>query len=336
MPHSKTGLEIHKKTHLKLQKPEQILIVDDDVDARLIVEEALKQEGYEVRSVESGKHALELIPNWTPGVVLLDINMPGLDGHATLQKIRKFSSYISTIFVSGKSDTLDVIHGLDLGADDYICKPFNVMELLARVRSQLRIKNLTVELAAANAKLKEMVVTDDLTGLYNMRSLYDRLDKSLAGAFRQSRSMAIVMMDMDRFKSVNDTNDHLFGSFVLSEVGNIIRETVRKSDYAARYGGDEFLIALTDVSLSGAQTFCELLRKRIEAYTFEKDSSKMNLTCSLGFAITAPDKEIDARSLVKKADHALYKAKELGRNQYYYYDLSQPKADDYDYQEPAS
>ena len=300
----------------------KILVVDDDSAQITIVTEALKSEGFRIETAEDGESALAIVEDWNPDLVLLDINLPGIDGFETLKQIRSFHDYTSVVFVSGKSDVEDVIGGLDAGADDYICKPFNVLELLARVRALLRIKLLQDQLENANKKLKELVDIDDLTGLFNMRSLYEKLDSELARGRRFGRQVAVVMMDMDHFKSVNDTNDHLFGSYVLSEVGKIIKKTVRQIDFAARYGGDEFLIVLTEISLEGAKSFCERLRKSIEAYDFTNDGSSMKLTSSIGFAITEPAVgDIDARGLVKVADRALYDAKEKGRNCYSFYDL---------------
>lgn len=256
--------------------------------------------------------------------MLLDVNMPGLNGIETLRRLREQDEYVSCLFISGMSDSEDVIRGLDAGADDYIRKPFDVYEMLARVRSQLRIKDLNDKLKVANDKLKELVDIDDLTGLFNMRSLYKKLDYELDRARRYDRSVCVLMMDMDHFKRVNDDHDHLFGSFVLSEVGGIIRENIRKVDFAARYGGDEFLVVLTEINLKGAKVFAERLRERIESYKFENEAHRMRLTSSLGFAIVSPNKvDIDARALVRQADKALYSAKDKGRNRFEYLDLSE-------------
>ncbi len=122
------------------------------------------------------------------------------------------------------------------------------------------------------------------------------------------------MMDMDHFKTVNDTNDHLFGSFVLKEMGQIVQKAMRNSDFAARYGGDEFLVVLNDTDLNGAKIFSERLRQRIEGHTFQDGKNQVKLTLSLGCAVSHPNLTIDARQLVRLADHALYRAKELGRN----------------------
>lgn len=304
-------------------KKRKILTVDDDPQSLAIVKKALEFHGYQVETADSGRAALDKISNWEPHLVLLDVNMPGLNGIETLSFLRGSLQYISTIFVSGKSDVEDVVRGLDAGADDYICKPYNPVELLARIRCQLRIKDIRDELNRANAKLKELVDRDDLTDLYNMRSLYQKLDFELGRASRYNRSVAVIMMDMDNFKLVNDENDHLFGSFVLTQVGKLIKENMRKVDFAARYGGDEFLVVLTETNLIGVQTFCERLRTSIQNYNFKTDQYERRLTASLGFAITeSGNRTVDARTLVRYADHALYQAKEKGRNCVEFYDFS--------------
>jgi two-component system, cell cycle response regulator len=293
----------------------KILAVDDDPSSLKMLKKALEWSGYQVETASSGREALEKISDWGPHLVLLDVNMPDLNGIETLAFLRGSQEYVSTIFVSGQSGSEDVIRGLDAGADDYICKPYNPLELMGRIRCHLRIKDIRDELNRANARLLELVDTDDLTGLYNMRSLYQKLDYELDRAGRYGRSVSVVMMDMDHFKSVNDDNDHLFGSFVLSRVGKIIKDTMRKVDFAARYGGDEFLIVLTETNYEGAEIFCERLRSTIEKYKFENDKHKIRLTSSIGFAITATgNKTVDARTLVRHADKALYEAKESGRN----------------------
>ncbi len=296
-------------------KDRKILVVDDDPESLKLVKKALEYEGYQVETADSGSAAIDALKSWRPHLVLLDVSMPGLNGIDTLKLLRERDEYVSCLFVSGKSNTEDVIRGLDTGADDYVKKPFDVLELLARVRSQLRIKDLNDHLQKANAKLKELVDIDDLTGLFNMRSLYKKLDFELERAQRYGRQVCVLMMDMDHFKRVNDENDHLFGSFVLAEVGKIIRDNIRKVDFAARYGGDEFLVVLTEIEIEGAKAFAERLRAKIEATHFENDSHSIDLTSSIGFAIAAPSEvRVDARSLVRQADQQLYRAKENGRN----------------------
>lgn len=303
-------------------KKRKVLVVDDDDTNRALVGKALEFEGYQVNQAESGAAALKVIQEWQPHLVLLDVNMPGLNGLETLAKLRVRDEYVSVMFVSANSRTEDVIRGLDAGADDYVCKPFDVLELLARVRSQLRIKDLNDNLKRANDRLKELVDIDDLTGLFNMRSLYKRLDFELDRARRYDRSVVVIMMDLDHFKRVNDQHDHLFGSFVLTQIGKMVRENIRKVDFAARYGGDEFLVVLTEINLEGAETFANRLREKISKTTFKNEYYSMDLTASLGLAITNPNEhDVDARALVRYADRALYVAKENGRNRVEVFDF---------------
>jgi len=247
--------------------------------------------------------------------VILDVNMPDQLGFDTLQNLKEHDPFLVVMFISGDTTTEAVIAGLDAGADDYLPKPFDPLELLARVRTQFRIKDLNDQLRAANDKLKELVDIDDLTGLFNMRSIYHRIDLELERGRRFNRPVCVVMLDMDKFKAVNDGHDHLFGSYVLSEVGKIITENIRNIDIGARYGGDEFLVMLTETNKEGAQIFCERLRKAIALNHFKNAEDEIRLTASLGFAITVGgDQTTDSRSLVRTADLALYEAKRSGRN----------------------
>lgn len=279
----------------------------------------MRWEGYDARGVTTEAEAHKLIESWIPHIVILDWMAPSMAGLRVLKSVRERLSHVSCVFVSENSSTEAIIEALDSGADDYIVKPFVPLELLARIRSQLRIRDLHEQLLFANEKLKELVDTDDLTGLYNMRSLYQRLDFEMERGRRFHRDVCVVMMDMDYFKTVNDGHDHLFGSYVLSEVGKIIRANTRNIDIPARYGGDEFLMVLTETNHAGAMYFCERLRENIEKTTFRNGEDSMKLTASLGFAITIPGENISARELVRRADHALYQAKRAGRNQVAHY-----------------
>lgn len=302
----------------------RILVVDDDLQWSERIFSSLHSHGYQVKAASTANQALEYFDSWRPHLIVIDVNIPSLNGTQVIRELRAHPEHFSVIIVSDKNNPEEVIAGLDAGADDYLSKPFNPKELLARVRAQLRIKDLNDQLVRSNARLKELVDTDDLTGLLNMRSIYSRLEFEIARGKRYNRTVCVAMMDMDQFKSVNDGHDHLFGSFVLSEVGKLIKASIRNVDIAARYGGDEFLIVLTELSRDAAFSFCERLRQSVANYLFQNGSDEMRLTTSIGFAITDPEHpDIDARQLVRVADWALYDAKRSGRNCVCYFDLAE-------------
>ena len=297
----------------------RILVIDEDLDSLNILLEPLRWEGYDARGAQSVQEGLQLIESWAPHIALLDL-AADRGGMQCLDKIRQKLPHSSCLIISEDSSTESIIMCLDAGADDYIIKPFVPLELLARIRTHLRIRDLQEQLVYANERLKELVDTDDLTGLYNMRSLYQRLEFEIERARRFSRGVVCVMMDMDYFKTVNDGHDHLFGSHVLTEVGKIIKENTRNTDIAARYGGDEFLVVLTEVNYEGALLFCERLRQSIEATHFTNGEDAIRLTISIGFTTYPETEKINAREMVRRADHALYQAKRMGRNRVCYFE----------------
>lgn len=293
----------------------RILLVDDDLDNLRFVQRLLEAENYQVKTANSGQKGLDALDSYRPDLVLLDINMPGMNGLKTIELLKRKENTAAVVFVTANSNTDDIVEGLDAGALDYIVKPFSGLEFLARVRAQLRVKALQDDLRAANRKLQGLVEIDDLTGLYNMRSIYEKLDQEIERARRHGLGLAAIMLDMDNFKSVNDNHDHLFGSHVLTEMGSLIKQNIRNHDFAARYGGDEFLICLTQITSQGAKEFCERLRKIIESHLFKNNEDEIWLTASMGCAIIVDGKSLmDGRSLVRHADHGLYQSKEEGRN----------------------
>lgn len=299
-------------------KSRKILVINDDPQAIEVIIEPLKWEGYSILGVHSLEDGLLQLESWAPLIVILDLKEKDQRLRA-VGKLRELRPHASILLLSDESSTESIILGLDSGADDYIVKPFVPLELLARIRTHLRIRDLHEQLLYANEKLKELADTDDLTGLLNMRSLYQKLDFELQRARRFGRQVCVIMFDMDHFKGVNDGHDHLFGSFVISEMGKIVRANTRNIDIPARYGGDEFLIVLTEVNFEGAHFYCERLRKAVEGTFFRSGDDEIQLTISVGFAITEPYENVSPKELVRRADHALYEAKETGRNRVCYY-----------------
>lgn len=301
---------------IETMEKKRILAVEDEQNVLSILTEALTQSGYDVRQATSAREGMELLKTFRPHLVLTDNDMPEITGIEMLRELRQQKNYVTVIFVSGRSDNQFVVDALKAGADDYIRKPFRINELLARIEVALRVNDLHRDLLEANMKLQDMVDHDDLTGLYNMRSMYDKIEVEIKRCKRFGRKMACVMVDMDHFKSVNDEHDHLFGSFVLKKMGELIKSLVRETDFAARYGGDEFLIVLTETTNEGVKIFCEKLRSLVEAFTFTDGKDSIRLTTSIGYSMGGDTIPLDARSLVRTADQFLYKSKSAGRNRY--------------------
>jgi two-component system cell cycle response regulator len=294
--------------------PRRVLVVDDDPINIKILSDALKMDGYIIQTASSGEVAIQQIEEYDPELVLMDYNMGKMTGLDTLKLLRARKNYVAVVFVSGNTDSGLVTQCLEAGADDFIRKPAKLDELRSRVKVRFRLKDLTDQLMIANEKLQALAITDDITGLFNMRTMYERIENELKRAKRYGRHVSCVMMDIDHFKEVNDLHDHLFGSFVIKELGRLIKRNMRDMDFAARYGGDEFLIVLPETNAEGAVVFTERLRAVIEAHTFDDGKSKLKRTCSFGYSTSDPAAAPDARDLVREADHALYRAKDSGRN----------------------
>jgi len=297
-------------------KQRVIVVLDEDPDTLELVAEPLRWEGYDVQSFTSPKEASEALKSLRPQLVVIDPDFSSGEGEEYLANFFSATQKVPVLVMSSHATTEKITQYLDLGACDFINSPFVPLEFLARVRTQLRIRDMQEELLLANQKLQELVEIDDLTGLFNTRSLFTKLEFEMERSIRFQRPVTVVMIDMDKFKNVNDGHDHLFGSYVLSEVGKIIRQNTRTVDIPARYGGDEFLIVLSEVPLTGVEHFCEKLRQKIEQTTFSNGPDSIKLTLSLGYAtFDAQNAEsVTAREIVRRADVALYQAKNTGRN----------------------
>ncbi len=292
----------------------RILIVDDELASRMMMETLLEGEGYQVSTAENGPEALAKIEDWNPDLVLMDYEMPKMSGLETVRRLRERKNYVATIFISAQDGEDLLADCLKAGADDFLKKPVRFTELLARVQVRFRIKDLHDALEKANGQLQAMTETDYLTGLYNMRVIYDKIGEELRRANRRGAQVGCLMIDLDHFKSVNDQNDHLVGSQFLKEVGWVITNRLRAGDFAARYGGDEFLIVLTDSHVSGIQIFGNRLREAIADHIMVFRGKTVSRTASLGAALAPINGMMNARELVRAADAALYQSKRAGRN----------------------
>jgi diguanylate cyclase (GGDEF)-like protein len=301
----------------------RILIVDDHEDNIELLRARLEARGYTIDSAMDGEAALHAIANSPPDLVLLDVMMPRIDGFEVVRRVKanKNLPFIPIILQTALDSTEHKVEGLDAGADDYITKPINFAELEARVKSMLRIKRLQDaleererELSEVNARLLKMAQTDVLTGLDNRRYLEERLEEMFGHSRRLKEPLAVVMCDLDRFKSVNDTYGHQVGDVVLKQFARILKKEAREIDRVGRYGGEEFMLLLPGTVLDAAVTFAERVRKAVEAHTFTFDGGTLQRTMSCGVAAWPHPRIDDCDTLVKAADDALYVAKETGRN----------------------
>jgi two-component system, cell cycle response regulator len=290
----------------------RVLVAEDSGLLRRILGDALRERGYDVLEAPDGSSALDLARDVLPDVLLLDREMPGLDGMQVLDAVRAdpATKEMPVVFVTGHTDAADLAEGLERGAHDYVRKPVEPVELDARIRTALRLRALREELARRNAELEELARTDVLTGLANRRHAQSALQATLASARRHDREVSVVLLDIDNFKAVNDSLGHAAGDEVLRQVAAVLATGLRTEDLATRWGGEEFLILLPDVPAGGAATTAERLREAIEQAP--DPSVATAVTASFGWATWNGEESVEA--LVARADDALYAAKAGGRN----------------------
>jgi len=303
--------------------PARILIVDDHEDNVELLRARLEARGYETLSAEDGQQALECVRATPPDLILLDIMMPKVDGIEVARRVKGDQTlpFIPIIMQTALDSTEQKVEGLDAGADDYITKPINFAELEARVRSLLRIKALQEEverqkssLEQLNERLLRISQTDGLTGLFNRRHIEEELQHMYQHSARLAEPLSVVMVDLDKFKSVNDTYGHQAGDEVLKQMAALLKDEAREIDRVGRYGGEEFMLLLPGTVLDAAVTFAERVRKRIEGHTFSFPGGTLSRTASFGVSGWPHPKIKACDSLVRAADDALYVAKEMGRN----------------------
>jgi two-component system cell cycle response regulator len=316
----------------RVREPEargRILVVDDHEDNIEVLKVRLESWGYGTDSCSNGTEALEYVEKTPPDLILLDVMMPEISGIEVARRIKgnKSLPFIPIIMQTALDSTEDKVEGLEAGADDYITKPIDFAELKARLRSMLRIKRLQEaleerekELLEVNERLRFMSQTDGLTGLDNRRHLNERIDEMFQHAQRLNEPFSLVMCDLDKFKSVNDTYGHQAGDEVLKALAKILKDEAREIDRVGRYGGEEFMLLLPGTVLDAAVTFAERVRKRIEAHTFTFDGGTLQRTASFGVSGWPHPTIRDSDALVRAADDALYVAKETGRNRVIRYD----------------
>ncbi|MEV6873004.1 diguanylate cyclase [Amycolatopsis sp. NPDC051128] len=290
-----------------------MLVADDSLVIRAVVRAALEEEGYRVTEACDGTAAVEQCQQNPPDVVLLDIEMGGLNGHEVLAVLKSDQRLkeIPVVFLTGRTSLADVVAGLRGGAHDYLKKPFETAELLARVASATHVKNLQDQLQKRNTELEQVSSTDTLTGLPNRRHLEEQLEKLRSAARRHKEPLTVILFDIDHFKRVNDTYGHVVGDLVLREFAHRLSAQVRREDTVCRWGGEEFLVILPGTDIDHARPVAERIRRAISAPPMIVAGHHLAITVSGGCAL-GPGDSMD--ELIRQADARLYEAKDMGRN----------------------
>jgi diguanylate cyclase (GGDEF)-like protein len=294
----------------------KILIVDDSRLIAHVAKTMLTKRGHEIIVAQDGKAGLEAAKSEKPDIILLDVIMPIMDGYEVCEHLKEDDSTkeIPIIMVTSKAEAADKVKGLELGALDYVTKPFDEGELIARVNIHLRLRELYEAVQEQNRQLQEMANRDGLTGLYNHRYFHEQLSQDFLRAKRYHENLSCVLFDIDFFKKFNDTYGHQTGDIVLKALASVVQRATRESDLSARYGGEEFALILYHTDGPAAYEMAERLRTMVESHEVQDNGNVLRVTISLGVATFPHERVHDSKELVDYADQALYKAKDNGRN----------------------
>jgi diguanylate cyclase (GGDEF)-like protein len=313
----------------------RILLVEDSNLSAAITRDVLVSAGYRITRVANGAEALDAVAGMDCDLVVTDRLMPRMDGIELCTRLRRrpASAGLYVLMLTGLDRKQDIVDGLAAGADDYLTKPFDAAELLARVRAGLRVVTLQRELAAANQALSRLALTDPLTDLPNRRAIDDLLAMEAAQRDRDGGKSTVVILDLDSFKRINDEHGHATGDLALTAVAKLLRREMRAADTAGRLGGEEFVLLLRGCSVTDAVPVCERLRNEIARLRIPAATATLSLTASLGVAplevTVSPTEAVQrhrgsggnestwrraAQNALRTADEALYRAKAAGRN----------------------
>lgn len=288
-----------------------VLVVDDDPRFVHLVRANLERAGYQVLTAGGGPQALETVSADAPDAVVLDLMLPGMDGFEITNRIREFSK-VPILMLTARAEQSDKVRGLKVGADDYLTKPFDRNELRARLRVGSRILTLQRELISAREELRFQATHDVLTGVWNRAAVLDLLHRECERSARTGSSVAVLMLDLDHFKKINDTYGHLVGDLVLRDVASRITQNMRSYDLVGRYGGEEFLIVFPECDKTQIEQSANRIRLAIAASPVLTASAEIPVTVSLGATVNTGSQS--ERDTLFAADTALYRAKNAGRN----------------------
>lgn len=293
----------------------RVLYIEDSATAAYVTLKMLKQLQLQVSHFKSAELAFESFKQESYDLVITDILVEGnMSGIGLIREIRSLDDdkkEIPVLAVSGLEDVARRIEILRQGANDFVQKPFMQEEFAARISNLIMNKHLFDQVKAQQEELRRLSITDTLTGLYNRHYLFESAQKFVSNAFRHQRPLSILMIDLDHFKAINDTHGHDVGDSVLRETGQLLLNSCRDGDLIARFGGEEFVMILPDCQLKFALEKAEMIR---QSFVTSKPAN-LEVTTSIGVATLTLDKSMDFQTLFKKADNAVYAAKDNGRNQ---------------------
>jgi len=301
---------------MELSMKETILIIEDEEDILALLSGLLESEGYRIITACNGREGLDKFQECNPDLILTDVRMPIMDGIEVLREVKTKESDTEVIILTGHSDEATAIDCLRLGAYDYFCKPLEDIDvLITAVARVLEKRDLELKNRSLVRQLEELSIKDSLTGLYNYRYLQKCLDEELERSRRYGHKFFILMIDADHFKDVNDTHGHLFGDHVLTKLGELISNELRSTDRLFRYGGEEFLVIMNEISKDEvSKAICRQLAA-IRNHTFTHEGQETKVTVSMGGAFF-PEEADSKVGLIKAADQALYRAKDAGRDRF--------------------
>ncbi|HEX6852275.1 MAG TPA: diguanylate cyclase [Candidatus Polarisedimenticolaceae bacterium] len=302
----------------------RILVVDDDPQTAVLVKSWYRGKPFEILTAGDGEEGLKRAAAERPDLLLLDVTMPRMDGLEVARRLKSnpATRTIPVLLLTARRETTDKVEGFRAGADDYVVKPFAFEEVDARIRAMLRRRELVAtlestveELQVSNRQLEGLLVIDEKTGLFNYREFERKLREEWLRALRYETPLSVIMLDLDRFKAINDTRGHPAGDRVLREFAMLVAGGARGTDVAARFGGEEFAVILPHTGGPLAARVAERIRAAVNDFVFLEPDDRLRVTVSAGIATWPSFPSIDsAEALVAAADRALLKAKVLGRN----------------------
>lgn len=310
-----------------------VIVAEDEPGIRALIMKQMRSAGFDVIPCENGREAIDRLKEIGSGIVVADWDMPEMDGLECCRVVRELCELqvlgqIYFILLSANNEKEQVVQGFEAGADDFIVKPHHQQELIARVQAGVRLLGLQNELVSRqrevakinaevvilNRRLERLANIDGLTGVWNRRYTFEQLQRVWSLSVRHDRPLSVIMLDIDRFKKVNDTYGHKTGDAVLVSVAAILSQQVRDEDFCGRFGGEEFLIVCPETTVQEAGQLADRLRTVVESFPVPIDNGELVVTISLGVAQRFPH-HTQAEDLIGEADELLYRAKQNGRNQ---------------------